>query len=248
MEHHRFSVNGPSVIEVPSWLPDRRGKYYMYFGHHTGDSVRLAASPSIRGPWQMISKSVLRKDPTSNVEKNRTICSSHIASPDAIVDHLNRRIVLFTHGCAVRGTWNTADEPQCTKVATSTTGLTFGLTAVGQRCVAGSYLRSFEHEGRWYGIRSEGGRSRSSKLYRSDWMMRATETQKRRPFEDTGRADDYVRHVAVVRADAETVRIIRVHACICTHACTCAWADRIGDLVPLTSYLMPACMYVYHFH
>ena len=46
---------------------------------------------------------------------------------------------------------------------------------------------------------------RSSKLYRSNWMMQAIETQKRRPFEGTGRADDYVRHVAVVRADAEMV-------------------------------------------
>ena len=31
------NINGPSLIRVPDWLPDRLGTYYLYFGHHQGE-------------------------------------------------------------------------------------------------------------------------------------------------------------------------------------------------------------------
>jgi hypothetical protein len=30
------NVNGPSIIRVPSWIPNPLGRYYAYFGHHKG--------------------------------------------------------------------------------------------------------------------------------------------------------------------------------------------------------------------
>src|SRR6185503_14642331 len=30
------NINGPSLIRVPSWIPNPLGKYYLYFAHHKG--------------------------------------------------------------------------------------------------------------------------------------------------------------------------------------------------------------------
>jgi hypothetical protein len=34
--------NGPSVIKVPDWVPNKLGAFYMYFAHHRGMYIRLA--------------------------------------------------------------------------------------------------------------------------------------------------------------------------------------------------------------
>src|SRR5690349_7973801 len=47
------NINGPSLIRVPSWLPNPLGRYYLYFAHHTGDYIRLAYSNSLNGPWKI---------------------------------------------------------------------------------------------------------------------------------------------------------------------------------------------------
>ena len=38
------NINGPSLIRVPDWLPNRLGNYYLYFAHHQGQYIRLAYS------------------------------------------------------------------------------------------------------------------------------------------------------------------------------------------------------------
>lgn len=43
-EEGRFNVNGPSVVRTPEWMPDPPGAYLMYFAHHMGASIRLAAA------------------------------------------------------------------------------------------------------------------------------------------------------------------------------------------------------------
>ena len=45
------NVNGPTLIEVPSWIKNPLGKYYLYFGHHDGRYIRLAYA-DLQGPWQ----------------------------------------------------------------------------------------------------------------------------------------------------------------------------------------------------
>ena len=45
------NINGPTVIEVPDWIANPLGRYYLYFAHHKGSYIRLAYSESPLGPW-----------------------------------------------------------------------------------------------------------------------------------------------------------------------------------------------------
>lgn len=45
------NINGPSLIQVPDWLPNPLGKYYLYFAHHKGEHIRMAYADDVRGPW-----------------------------------------------------------------------------------------------------------------------------------------------------------------------------------------------------
>jgi len=47
------NVEGPSLILAPDWLPNRLGRYYLYFADHKGDYIRLAYADRIEGPWSM---------------------------------------------------------------------------------------------------------------------------------------------------------------------------------------------------
>jgi hypothetical protein len=39
-DHGRFNVNGPSGLAAPEWMPDRPGRYLMYFAHHVSEVMR----------------------------------------------------------------------------------------------------------------------------------------------------------------------------------------------------------------
>lgn len=52
------NINGPSLIRVPDWIsPSDRAHpsavYYLYFGHHSGDYIRMAWAEKITGPWHL---------------------------------------------------------------------------------------------------------------------------------------------------------------------------------------------------
>ena len=47
------NVNGPSLIKVPPWVSRPLGRYYLYFAHHEGRSIRLAYADELRGPWRL---------------------------------------------------------------------------------------------------------------------------------------------------------------------------------------------------
>ena len=47
------NIQGPSLIKVPDWLPNKMGNYYLYFADHKGLYIRLAYADSITGPWQI---------------------------------------------------------------------------------------------------------------------------------------------------------------------------------------------------
>src|SRR6185436_7686933 len=53
------NVNGPTVIRVPDWVPRPLGRYYMYFGNHMGDFIRLAYADEVTGPWKIHEPGVL---------------------------------------------------------------------------------------------------------------------------------------------------------------------------------------------
>jgi len=86
------NINGPALIRVPDWLPDPLGRYYLYFAHHAGDSIRLAYADSIEGPWKIHEPGTLRLDQVKDMVQG------HIASPDIMVDEANKQIVMYYHG------------------------------------------------------------------------------------------------------------------------------------------------------
>jgi hypothetical protein len=147
------NINGPSLIRVPDWIENPLGKYYLYFGHHSGAYIRLAYADEIEGPWTVYSPGTLRLEDS--------YCLKHIASPDVHVDHDRKEIRMYYHGPVP------ADEcpeesaerrfpvlgNQRTRVATSNDGIHF----TARRVVVGaSYFRRFRWDGMDYGIAMPG--------------------------------------------------------------------------------------------
>jgi hypothetical protein len=140
------NINGPSLIRVPSWAPDRLGTFYLYFAHHKGTGIRLAHADAIHGPYRIHPGGVLPLD--------RTPCHDHVASPDVHVDDERQEIRMYFHGMA--------GSSQRTFMATSSDGLRF----VSQKKPLGPfYFRVFFHGGSWYAIAKH--RNRSGVLLRS---------------------------------------------------------------------------------
>ncbi len=148
-EHGHANINGPSLIAAPEWLPGRLGGYYLYFAHHQGTYIRLAYADDLRGPWRIHEPGTLPLD--------HTPFAGHIASPDVHVDHPNRRIVMYYHGCPNFD--EAAPWPQVTCAATSPDGVNF---TSRREVLCPLYLRRFDWRGRCYGIAMPG------QFYRSD--------------------------------------------------------------------------------
>ena len=128
------NVNGPSLIEAPSWLPDPLGKYYLYFAHHAGSFIRLAYSDHLEGPWNIYEPGTLQ------IEQSH--CYNHVASPDVHVDDDKQEIRMYYHG------W-VADSVQKSKVAVSRDGINFEASpeSLGQ-----PYFRVFQWQGYHYAV------------------------------------------------------------------------------------------------
>src|SRR5918995_426302 len=161
------NVNGPTVIRVPPWVERPLGRYYMYFAHHMGAFVRLAYADRLEGPWRIHEPGVVpvnktafyrpQPDPPENLENFYT----HVASPEAYVDEARKRLVIWFHGWFTDGQQFPVGEPaarawaqkngygQYTQAAESGDGLVFDVRPAITRT---SYLRVFQHDGRWYGM------------------------------------------------------------------------------------------------
>lgn len=142
------NINGPSLIATPDWLPNRLGRYYLYFGHHNGQFIRLAYADQLEGPWQIYKPGVL---PLAD-----SLFKGHLASPDVHVDHEQQRIRLYYHGS---DTETGGGTPQLTRAAVSADGLDF---SVQEEILATSYMRVFFWQGYYYGLTMPGKLSRSS--------------------------------------------------------------------------------------
>lgn len=86
------NINGPSLIEVPEWVNNPLGNYYLYFASHQGKKIHLAYSDELSGPWNVTESGVL--DLTEAGEG----FDDHIASPDAHVLEDDKEIILYYHG------------------------------------------------------------------------------------------------------------------------------------------------------
>lgn len=144
------NINGPSLVRAPEWLPNRLGNYYLYFGHHQGEYIRLAYAEQLEGPWTVYSPGTLQLDETP--------CFGHIASPDIHIDAANRRLVMYYHGPALHNE-QLSDDPltqrypilggQRTFVAFSTDGIHF---TSSDEILGPSYFRVFLYGGWTYAL------------------------------------------------------------------------------------------------
>ena len=138
------NVNGPSLVRVPEWLPDPLGRYYLYFGHHRGEYIRLAFSDRLSGPWTTYEPGVL--------DLKDAYTTGHLASPDVHVDDRNREFRMYYHG-PVPG------HGQQSKIALSADGIHF--TAYPEN-LGNSYFRVFRWRGATYALGMPGIFYRSS--------------------------------------------------------------------------------------
>ena len=53
------NINGPSLMQVPEWIENPLGRYYLYFAHHQGTFIRLAYADDLLGPYTVYSPGVL---------------------------------------------------------------------------------------------------------------------------------------------------------------------------------------------
>jgi hypothetical protein len=161
-------INGPSLIKVPDWLPNKLGKYYLYFAHHKGKYIRLAYSNDLKGPWKIykpgtlqLSETIGIKSPFGNNESVKHVGAEnendevqHIASPDLHIDNENKQLVMYFHTpLEVKG-----KKGQYTLRATSADGIHFKADTI---VLGESYFRVFDWKGNYYAL------GRSSSFYRS---------------------------------------------------------------------------------
>lgn len=147
------NINGPSVLRVPEWVPDPKGKFYMYFAHHTGTSIRIAVADDPLGGWRVLDAPALHLSETGFAQTQVTHCSEtgeviteppHIASPDVHVCEQDRQVMMFFHGLH-------ADGRQTTQVARSRDGLSFSVEGCGGD-IAPPYLKVCRVGDRFVGV------------------------------------------------------------------------------------------------
>jgi hypothetical protein len=134
------SICGPSLVAAPEWLPGRLGRYYLYFAHHKGRTVRMAWSNSLDGPWTVHPGGVLSLD--------QTPAKDHIASPDVHLDEEQKLVRMYFHGEVGR--------TQKTFFATSSNGLSF---QCGPKPLGPFYFRVIRHRDSYYAVAKIGNKS-----------------------------------------------------------------------------------------
>lgn len=147
------NINGPSLIEVPAWVKNPLGQYYLYFAHHAGSYIRLAYADDMAGPWTVHEPGTLRVEDTicNDITESFYATYRHVASPDIQVDDQTQTIRMYFH-CPVyiAGPKERDDSyKQVTLVATSADGLKF---SAGTEPLGNSYFRVFEYDGWHYAL------------------------------------------------------------------------------------------------
>ena len=142
------NINGPSLIKVPDWMVQPLGRYYLYFGHHFGDHIRMAYADDLRGPWRIYEGGVLhlaqtplpteRPDvpqPQWAVARGVDGLYPHISSPDVHVDAQQHLLIMYLHGLD-------HDGEQRSLRATSRDGVKWCVDLVR---IEQTYLRAFRY-------------------------------------------------------------------------------------------------------
>lgn len=171
------NVQGPSLIRVPDWIPDRLGRYYLYFADHKGAYIRLAVADALEGPWRIHSPGALQladsRFPTRPIPVPAGQSSDPSALmrpgfappgtpgiPDALADattpHIASPDVHVDHDArriVMYFHGLEAFHRQVTRVATSPDGLHF---EARDEILGPSYFRAFRHGDHVYAIAMPG--------------------------------------------------------------------------------------------
>ena len=148
------NINGPSLVERPSWLLGP-GRFLRYFSHHKGQHIRLAFADRLEGPWQVHAPGVLPlgvtplaqtppdvPQPDWAVAQGEDGLYPHLASPDVWVDEDARCLRMLVHGLASHG-------EQVSYSATSPDGLDWRIEGGEIPLI---YIRRFVHGDQVYGL------------------------------------------------------------------------------------------------
>ncbi|TSC69223.1 MAG: Uncharacterized protein G01um101456_290 [Parcubacteria group bacterium Gr01-1014_56] len=129
------NLNGPSVIRVPTWLPNPLGQYYMYFADHRGDFIKLSYANNLHGPWSVYAPGTLQLPQATGF-------NTEIASPDVHVLDATRQIRLY-----FSGPYNATPLQQETGVAHSSDGINF---VANGKMMGNFYFRVWQWNGKHY--------------------------------------------------------------------------------------------------
>ena len=176
------NIQGPSLIQVPDWVEDPLGKYYLYFADHKGRYIRLAYSDELTGPWKIheagslpIEQSYFAATPPPITDEQLAELTAarsgvsglgspvshdlaleftmpHIASPDVHVDNETQNIIMYYHGLE-------GPAFQHSRVATSKNGIDF---TAHEENLGRSYFRVFNYNEMTYALAMPG------QFYRSE--------------------------------------------------------------------------------
>ena len=237
VEEDGDNINGPSLIRIPDWIsPSNRADpsavYYLYFGNHTGDYIRMAWAEDLEGPWHLyqIGSNVNRGNrgvldnggADINVGNGIVIEENHLASPDVHVDNENQRIIMYFHSGSSTFFNGNEMRGQYGWVSTSRFGLDFNGNIEPVR-LAASYMRTFEHGNELYSFDNSPDVRRAldvddpwdppSNYYSGStignlWESRSGNFTQEPIIENLGlaRAQLRVRHTAV-RVDGDTLQL-----------------------------------------
>lgn len=153
------NINGPSLLKAPAWLPNKLGKYYLYFAHHKGKYIRLAYADDLKGPWKIYKPGTLQltdcrcQDGPAKSEKSvrhegaesAEDQVTHVASPDVHVDAAQKQLVMYFH-CPLT---KQGKNGQYSLRATSKDGIHFKADTI---ILGVSYFRVFQWKGSHYAI------------------------------------------------------------------------------------------------
>ncbi len=173
-----------SVIHIPDWIlpndrADSNANYYMYYANHSGKHIYMKWAEILDGPWTAFDLGGIY-----NGQSRRGVFDTdadptredydHVAGPDAHVDDVNQRIIMYYHGQNQPST-TTPDGTSVPRkhsnfVATSHYGLNFndpvhagGETGHGpvsvtydtvtrEVALGQDYQRIFEYKGDYYSV------------------------------------------------------------------------------------------------
>jgi len=149
------NITGPSLIQLPDWIEDPLGKYYLFFASHKGSYIKLAYAENLKGPWKVFHKGSLHiresyfpiKPP--KIKTSRTFLGEnipHIASPDVHILDEEKEVRMYFHGLESNGR-------QVSRVARSQDGIHF---KTEKEIISPPYLRVFQYDNYYYGMSMPG--------------------------------------------------------------------------------------------